>query len=358
MAAHLLRFFTYALTLVLILGATGLVYWNAGEQEPDPGEPAPESTGLGVLTQALSGSGPELLAAAASPNGFDVSNATVPRQAIRRGGPPRDGIPALLDPKFTPAAEADYLRPGDKVVGVARNGEARAYPLRILVWHEIVNDKVGDVPVAVTYCPLCGTAMVFDRRQDERVLTFGVSGLLYNSDVLMYDHQTESLWSQLKMEAISGPMAEATLAWLPSRLMNWEAWRKRHPDGKVLSTDTGYARNYARTPYEGYERDEQTFFPYERNRDDLGVKTWVVGVRLGANAKAYPLEALERVEGNAVSDTVGGVPVRIRYRPDADEVVVTRTDTGEHIASVRAYWFAWQAFYPETGLYRGEASAS
>jgi len=164
---------------------------------------------------------------------FDFSNASVPRAEIRHGGPAVDGIPAIRDPKFVSVEDADYLRDQDIVIGIVRNGDARAYPLRILVWHEIVNDDFGTLPVAVTYCPLCGTAMVFDRRAGGETRTFGVSGLLYNSDVLMYDHESKSLWSQLAMKAVSGPAVEAPLAWLPSDHMTWVAWRHRYPEGKV-----------------------------------------------------------------------------------------------------------------------------
>lgn len=375
--ATLLRLGAYTLVVVLTLGAIGVVYWQQTPRQTPDSEQPEQYTGFVGFLAALSDEDIEFLAEnlarnaleapdrgreAALPkpalNGFALSNATIPREAIRRGGPPRDGIPALLDPKFVPVSKTNFLRFDDKVVSVEHDDDVRAYPLRVLVWHEIVNDTVGGVPVAVTYCPLCGTAMVFDRRAGGRQRTFGVSGLLYNNDVLMYDHQTESLWSQLKMEAVSGPMVGTKLNWLPSRLMSWEAWRERYPNGKVLSTETGYARNYASQPYEGYDADQRTLFPFDRNRDDLDNKTWVVGVRIGDAATAYALETLAQAEGNAVSDSVGGVPLRITYRPNADEVVVVRADNGEEVPGVRAYWFAWQAFYPDTDLYRGDAPAS
>lgn len=194
-------------------------------------------------------------------NGFDVSNATIPKSEILRGGPPRDGIPAIDEPKFLPVSKAHFLRDEDPVIGLVEKGEARAYPLRILVWHEIVNDTVGGRPITVVYCPLCGTGMVFDRRYAGEELTFGVSGLLYNSDVLMYDRQTESLWSQLKMEAVAGPQVGQKMHWLASEQMTWSAWKKRYPDSKVLSTETGYKKNYNSPPYAGYEQTESTLFP-------------------------------------------------------------------------------------------------
>ena len=134
-------------------------------------------------------------------NGFDVGNASIPVDEILPGGPPRDGIPAIDNPVFMDAQKATFLSEDDRVIGIARHGITRAYPIAILNWHEIVNDRIGQESIVVTYCPLCGTGMVFAAGS---ALSFGVSGLLYNSDVLMYDRQTDSLWSQLKMEAVSG----------------------------------------------------------------------------------------------------------------------------------------------------------
>lgn len=284
-------------------------------------------------------------------NGFDVSNALIPKKEIKKGGPPRDGIPAILKPKFIGAADADYLRDGDLVVGVEGDGEAKAYPLRILVWHEIANDTVGRDDVVITYCPLCGTCMTFDRTIDGKEFSFGVSGLLYNSDVLMYDHQTESLWSQLKMQAVAGPMVGTELSWEPSSQMTWKAWRTKHPDTKVLSTDTGFVRNYNKQPYAGYEDRERLFFPVPQHRDELKNKAWVVGVIVNGAPKAYPVRELEKSGDGPVRDIVGGKRVEIAYDADAQYAEVRERDTGEIIPNVRAYWFAWQAFYPATKLY-------
>ncbi|MFN2477418.1 MAG: DUF3179 domain-containing protein, partial [Chthoniobacterales bacterium] len=186
---------------------------------------------------------------AISHNGFDISNATVPRNEILAGGPPRDGIPSIDQPRFIIPGAADYLHEDDLVVSVQLEGTTRAYPLRILVWHEIVNDVIGTRPIAVTYCPLCGTAMVFDRKINGRTHTFGVSGLLYQSDVLMYDRETESLWSQLAMKAISGSRAGTELRLLAADQQTWRAWRGKHPNGEVLSSQTGYSRDYGQNAY-------------------------------------------------------------------------------------------------------------
>ena len=135
--------------------------------------------------------------------GFDTSRHSIPVDDIYDGGPGKDGIPAILHPKFISAEEADqtFLKKSDRILGIVQNGQAKAYPIKILNWHEIVNDRIGGASIVVTYCPLCGTGMVFDTKVNGRELTFGVSGLLYQSDMLLYDHQTESLWSQIKSEA-------------------------------------------------------------------------------------------------------------------------------------------------------------
>jgi Protein of unknown function (DUF3179) len=175
---------------------------------------------------------------AVAQNGFDLSNATIPRDEILPGGPPRDGIPAINQPQFIKPSEVNFLRDDDRVLSVKIDNEVRAYSLRILNWHEIVNDQVGDHAIAVTYCPLAGAGMVFDRSVNGRNLSFGVSGLLYQSDLLMYDRETESLWSQIAMKAVSGAQAGAELPWLPAENMTWHAWREAYPDGKVLPTQT------------------------------------------------------------------------------------------------------------------------
>ncbi|MCH7911300.1 MAG: DUF3179 domain-containing protein, partial [Candidatus Hydrogenedentes bacterium] len=238
-----------------------------------------------------------------------------------------------------------------RVVGFVQDGISRDYPIRILVWHEIVNDTVGGVPIVVTYCPLCGTSMIFHRTYLGRDLTFGVSGLLYQSDVLMYDHQTESLWSQLKMQCISGSMLGTELTWLPAEEMTWSAWKERYPDSEVLSTDTGFRRDYRRTAYAGYENTERLFFPAPKYRDELGNKEWVVGVIVNGSAMAYPVEELKELAGTPLDDTLGGVDIRIVYDEAKQWARVTRSDGEKPVPHVNAFWFAWQAFYPDTGLY-------
>lgn len=279
--------------------------------------------------------------------GFDLSEAIIPAKEIRRGGPPPDGIPSIDEPKFTPVAEVDFLEPDDTIIAFEKDGVARAYPFRILIWHEIVNDVVADQPIAVVYCPLCGTAMVFDRRYDDQTLEFGVSGLLYNSDVLMFDRQTKSLWSQLGLKSVSGEFAGTELEWLPSKQTTWQAWQKANPDGEVLNTKTGHRRDYVNLPYESYFTSPGTMFPYERNRDELEPKQWVAGIRVNGQAKAYHLEDMPKSKW--IDDKVGGTAIRVRYDPK-DASFEARTAEGKSIPVVHVFWFAWQAFYPKTEL--------
>lgn len=282
-------------------------------------------------------------------NGFDISNATIPRSEIMSGGPPRDGIPSIDKPKFVPAAKADFLRDDDIVIGLVRGEVARAYPLRILVWHEIVNDMIGGDPVAITYCSLCGTSMVFDGRVGGRPRSFGVSGLLYNSDVLMYDRESESLWSQIAMKAVSGPDVGKKLTWLPSEHMTWKAWREKHPGSQVLSPDTGHQRDYAANAYASYFASEQTMFPVPHTRRELPNKEWVLGVLIDGEAKAFPVDKL--ANGQVVKDQVGGKELSILWDAAARRPTV-RDAGGADIPAVMVFWFAWQSFYPETALWK------
>ena len=185
----------------------------------------------------------------------DFSKHSVPLEEIVSGGPPKDGIPAIDDPAFVSVATADrWLAPRSPVMVVERGGEVKAYPLAILMYHEIVNDRVGGVPVAVTYCPLCNTALVFDRRVGRRTLDFGTTGRLRHSDLVMYDRQTESWWQQASGEAIVGELTGTRLEFLPANILAWERARTLYPELAALSKETGHARRYGTSPYAGYDR--------------------------------------------------------------------------------------------------------
>lgn len=285
-------------------------------------------------------------------NGFDVSNASVALQAIQRGGPPKDGIPAIDRPKFLRANLA-RLSANDRILGLSVGGVARAYPVRILNWHEVVNDRFGDRAVVVTYCPLCGTGMAFDLPPGTGSSGFGVSGLLYNSDVLLYDRATQSLWSQIMQTAISGPLVGTRLRSVPLTHTSWADWRRRHPATKVLSADTGFARDYARDPYDGYERVQKLMFDVQHRDDRFPPKEWVLGVEVNGTHKAYPFSVLARAvdAGGELKDTVAGRPLRIRY--DRAHGSAEAFDAqGRAWPGTMAFWFAWVAFHPRTEVLR------
>ena len=184
----------------------------------------------------------------------DFSNASVDLSEFLSGGPPRDGIPPVDDPRFRPVSDEENLSDAEPVVAVALAGETpRANPIQILIWHEIVNDRIGGRNVAVTFCPLCNTAVVFDRVVDGRELTFGTTGNLRRSDLVMWDRQTESWWQQFSGEALVGELTGTTLDIVPSQLISWGDFIERFPQGEVLTRETGNARNYGMNPYQGYD---------------------------------------------------------------------------------------------------------
>ncbi len=191
--------------------------------------------------------------------GFDLENSIMPLGDIKDGGPPKDGIPAIDHPKFMEASKS-RIKNNSRVLGVFHNGMAKAYPISILNYHEIVNDFFDGDPVVITYCPLCGSGIAFDAKIRDEANTFGVSGLLYNSDVLLYDRQTESLWSQLMSKSISGPMVGEVLSMLPTDNTTWEKWNEKYPNSPVLSYDTGFNRDYDKNPYPNYESSTSVFF--------------------------------------------------------------------------------------------------
>ena len=284
--------------------------------------------------------------AASQLNGFSLDYARVPVSEILRGGPGRDGIPALTTPNVMPGEAAPW-RDGDRVIGVVRNGQARAYPIAILNWHELVNDTLGGDPILVSFCPLCGTGMVFDRRVDGQVRSFGVSGLLYQSDLLLYDRETESLWSQIAAKAITGASSGRSLTLIRSKHETWGRWRARHPDTSVLSPKTGHSRSYERTPYAGYETSSQLYFPVRLDRR-YHPKARTLGIRTAAGIeRAYPAEEVVKA-GGEVTENLDGVRISVIYH---DGVDVFEVDAPPSAEIVEGYWFAWAAFHPNSTVF-------
>ncbi|MCY9785250.1 DUF3179 domain-containing protein [Nocardiopsis sp. EMB25] len=320
------------------------------------------------------------------------------------GGPPPDGIPALTDPAFEDAEEVDWLEATDPVMAVSAGGEERAYPVRILIWHEIVNDTIGGVPVAVTYCPLCDSALAFDRRVGDRTLDFGVSGMLYNSDLVMFDRQTHSLWPQIEGRAVAGTLTGTELDRVSVAVVSWEQWRGAYPDGAVLSRDTGHERDYGHNPYVGYDDPGTEPFLLDTDADPrLPAKSRVVGIGSDDTALAVPVDHV--LESGVVAAEVDGEPVTVWARPgttsaldeaviaegretavtgvfrptlDGRELTFTADDDGftDHQTGSRwnvlghavdgeleserltpvdhldTFWFAWVGFTPETEILR------
>ena len=345
----------------------------------------------------------------------DFTKHSVPLSEFQSGGPPRDGIPPIDEPRYVSQAEADaWLAPEEPVIALAleqENGEtiARAYPLQIMLWHEIVNDTLGDTPVAVTFCPLCYTAVAYDRRlePDGRVLDFGTTGNLRHSDLVMWDRQTESWWQQFSGDALVGELTGTHLTFLPAQVMSWAAFQAAYPEGDVLSRETGFARPYGTNPYPGYDDIANRPFLFEGKTDGrLPAMERVVGVVIDGEGVAYPFPAL--AEARAVEDRIGETPLVVFWAPgaasatDTREVVegrdigqagvfgrdldgrtlsfapgpagaftdaetgstwdVSGTATGGPLAGRRlaaiphtvVFWFAWAAFQPEGRLWRAE----
>lgn len=283
-------------------------------------------------------------------NGFQLNDPLIPKAEIHHGGPPRDGIPAIDKPGFIKAGRVDYLQGEDRVLGIVRHGVAKAYPIKILNYHEIVNDDINAEPIVVTYCPLCGTGVAFSAVAAGEARSFGVSGLLYNSDVLLYDRQTESLWSQILGQAISGPLKGERLRRIALAHTTWADWRNRHGDTLVLSQHTGYRRDYSRDPYAGYENNGKIIFPVKRVDPRYHPKERVIGLEIDGRYKVYPFVELARTPA-AVSDTFAGRSIRIVFDAKHRTGRVVDAD-GNEIPSIIAYWFAWIAFHPDTEVYR------
>jgi len=303
---------------------------------------------------------PAATAVAQSLNGFDLRGSLVPSEEILAGGPPKDGIPAIDAPKFVPAGQAN-LAVSDRVLGIAREGVAKAYPIRILNWHEIVNDRVGDDAITVTYCPLCGTGIAYSAQIAGKASTFGVSGLLYNSDLLLYDRATQSLWSQILGQAVTGPLKGEKLTPVALTHTTWADWRARHPTTLVLSEDTGYQRDYSRDPYAGYTSTSRTMFPISHQSGRFPLMEPVLEVERNGHRKAYAFSELAKALGDrrrgAIDDQIGADRISIFF--DRDHRTARALDSAGHelAASYVAFWFAWFAFYPEGEIYTAPAAA-
>lgn len=327
------------------------------------------------------------LATVISANGEDKH--TVPLDQIVSGGPPPDGIPSIDSPKFVSTEDADkFLQDSDFVVGLNVNGDIRAYPLQILVWHEIVNDEVGGIPVAVTYCPLCFTNQVFSRSINGTIVEFGTSGKLYNSNLVMYDRTSKSLWSQALGEGIVGQYAGMKLERIPFDLAYWKEWKQLYPNTKVLSRDRS-TRPYGADPYGDYYTSSEVLFPVSNRDDRLGLKEIVVGLENGGMYKAYNVEDIQNQKivndqmnnkslaffslypfmVRAYDPTANGDILRFQYDSETNNFIDNQTNSlwnfdGKSIDGPlkgtvlsrlpfdEGFWFEWVAFHPKTEVYQ------
>lgn len=276
---------------------------------------------------------------------------SIPLREILSGGPAKDGIPSIDAPKFIDVTEGNSYVTNDSIgLGIELNGDARFYPYAILVWHEIVNDTVGGEPVLVTYCPLCATGVVFERRVGGRVQEFGVSGKLWRSNLLMYNRaaktEDESLWSQVLGEAVLGPNTGERLEIVRSDTVSWGDWKKLHPSTLVLSQDTGALRSYGADPYGDYYTNESVSFGATFNDDRLHPKSFVLGIEIDGRYKAYHREALPTGE---TVDTFAGKEIAITKN---DAGAIRMTANGAELPYIGGFWFSWLAVHPETELFK------
>ena len=307
----------------------------------------------------------------------------IPLDRIKGGGPPKDGIPSIDNPIFADVQSSQFMSDSDTVIGLEINGEVKAYPIFILVWHEIVNDNVGDTPVSVTYCPLCYTNQVFERIIDGQEVEFGTSGKLYNSNLLMYDRLTESYWSQALGIAVKGELTGYQLNFIPFDVITWGDWKKLHPDTLVLTTDTGHIRSYATDPYGNYYTEPRIIFPVEHNDDRLFPKEIIIGFNQDGIYKAYKQNDIE--SNVIINDLIGETPimlvslfsensraferivndVQLDFIFDDGKILDVQTNSewnydglsisGEYLGEKLrrmpiepGFWFEWVAFHPET----------
>lgn len=274
------------------------------------------------------------------------NNNLVDPNDLLSGGPPKDGIPSIDNPKFTSVDEAKWIPETAEVFLLEGIEEIKIYPQPILVWHEIVNDLIDQTPVAVTYCPLCGSSVAYIRIVNDKTTTFGTTGKLYNSNLVMYDRLTDTYWTQIRGEAIIGELAGDKLEKIPLQTMTWKTARERFPQAKVLSRETGHNRDYTRDPYSSYYDSDSLFFPVENSDSRLHSKTIIIGLSVNEEDKAYPEFLLK--EQKIITDTLGGNKLTITY----DDGFIKIIDEEENsLAWERDFWFAWAAFHPKTKIY-------
>ena len=262
---------------------------------------------------------------------------------------PKDAIPPIDRPRYVSVREADdWIRDDELVLAIIYKDVKRVYPLQIMIWHEIVNDEIAGEPILITYCPLCGSGIAFEREINGKEVEFGNTGSLYNSNLVMYDRGTESYWTQIDGLAIIGELSGTRLNPISIDTVVWRDWKDAHPDSEVLSQETGFDRDYGTDVFGAYYENSFVLFPVENRDDSVHPKTVIFGIEVDGVYKAYREDDLK--EGNSIEDVVNSVNVKVE-RDTAGIVKVTNLDTREEIVKERDFWFAWYAFHPDTELY-------
>jgi hypothetical protein len=291
-------------------------------------------------------------AEAETKQGFALDGARVPAAEIIDGGPGRDGIKSVDSPGFAARDAVDWVAGPNPVLGVAVGEEAHAYPVHVMDYHQIVNDEIVGTPLVVSYDPLAGVPRAFDARVDGRRLRFGVSGLLYNHNFLLYDRETESLWLQFTGEAISGPLAGKRLAPLRIRQERYSTWLSRHPNTRVLERPFPKQIDYRYTPFKAYIVQDAALFPVKAKDPRFHAKEMVCGVVVDGKPRAY-LGSLLTAAGGEIDDEVAGRKLHVAY--DTEEAVFM-WDVPDDVEVVEAYWLAWKAFHPDTSVWEPAAA--
>lgn len=312
----------------------------------------------------------------------------IPPSQVFDGGPGKDGIPSVDAPEFNDSDDPEFLSPGALVVGIVDNGVAKAYPHIILDWHEIVNDNIGDNNFAITYCPLTGTAVGWDRQVGNRTTTFGVSGKLYNTNLMPFDRETDSYWSQLRLDCVNGALAGEKINTVPIVETTWDTWRLSYPNSLLMNTNTGFSRNYGQYPYGDYKTNHNNIiFPVDNLDNRLPAKERALTVITEDASKVYSIEAFDQLK--VIEDQVGGENIVVigsksqnfmvayktgdlsGFQPVIGELPIIAQDatgqkislTGEIVTGPRqgqqletietiiGYYFAMAAFYPELEIY-------
>jgi len=353
-----LRWIVISLTLSLILAACT----SAASPAESPAEPnVPEAEPVEEATSAPPAE--ELLADESPPSGAaaqfstDFSKHSVSYGDILSGGPPKDGIPAIDAPSYVSIDDADeWISDVEPIIAVEVDGEARAYPLQILTWHEIVNDVLNEKPLSVSFCPLCNTAIAFEREFDGQILDFGTTGRLRYSNLIMYDRQTETWWQQATGDGIAGEYTGEQLTFYPAAMISWADYKSQYPDGDVLSKDTGFNRNYGQNPYAGYDDINQRPFLFDGEyNDNLPPMARVLTIELNGETVAYPYQTLE--EAGVINDKVGGEEITVFWTEGTasalDEGLI---ELGRDVGSAVAYSSQGHTFFAKDGFIFDEAT--